>query len=167
LKYGIRVDLTPTEYRSEAVVDAMRAQGGLRGSRVLLPRADIAREILGDELRDAGAEVVEVSAYRTVLATGDREGDHDVYRMLLDGQIDAVTFTSASTVRNFVEILGREQAVDLLKNTVVASIGPVTAEAAQQLDIVTSVMPERYTIADLIDALVAHFTSHPLAGALR
>jgi uroporphyrinogen III methyltransferase/synthase len=166
-KYGIRVDLTPTEYRSEAVVDAMRAQEGLRGSRVLLPRADIAREILGDELREAGADVEEVAAYRTVLATGDRAGDHDVYRMLLDGQIDAVTFTSASTVRNFVDILGREQAVDLLKNTVVASIGPVTAEAAQQLDIATSVMPERYTIPDLVDALVAHFTSNPLAGALR
>jgi uroporphyrinogen III methyltransferase/synthase len=166
-KYGIRVDLTPTEYRSEAVVDAMTAGDGLRGSRVLLPRADIARELLGDELREAGAEVVEVAAYRTVLATGDREGDHDVYRMLLDSQIDAVTFTSASTVRNFVEILGHEQAVDLLKSTVVASIGPVTAEAAQQLDIVTSVMPERYTIPDLVEALVAHFTSHPLAGALR
>ena len=166
-RYGIRVDLTPTEYRSEAIVDAMKARDGLRGSRVLLPRADIAREILGDELRDAGAEVVEVAAYRTVLATGDREGDHDVYRMLLDSQIDAVTFTSASTVRNFVEILGHEQAVDLLKNTVVASIGPVTAEAAQQLDIATSVMPERYTIPDLVDALVTHFTSHPMAGALR
>ena len=73
-KYGIRVDLTPTEYRSEAVVDAMSAGDGLRGSRVLLPRADIAREILGDELREAGAEVVEVAAYRTVLATGDRRG---------------------------------------------------------------------------------------------
>jgi uroporphyrinogen III methyltransferase / synthase len=166
-KYGIRVDLTPDEYRSEAVVDAMKAQGGVRGSRVLLPRADIAREILGDELRQAGAEVVEVAAYRTVLAAGDREDDHDVYRMLLDGQIDAVTFTSASTVRNFVEILGHDQAVDLLKNTVVASIGPVTAEAAQQLDIVTSVMPERYTIPDLVEALVSHFTSHPMAGAAR
>ena len=108
-----------------------------------------------------------MAAYRTVLATGDREGDHDVYRMLLDSQIDAVTFTSASTVRNFVEILGHDQAVDLLKSTVVASIGPVTAEAAQQLDIVTSVMPERYTIPDLVEALVAHFTSHPFAGALR
>jgi uroporphyrinogen III methyltransferase/synthase len=131
---------------------------------VLLPRADIARELLGDELRSHGSQVVEVTAYRTVLAAG--EGDYDVYRMLLDGQIDAVTFTSASTVRNFVELLGRDQAVDLLRTTVVASIGPVTAEAAQQLDITTSVMPERYTIPDLVDALVAHFARHP-AGAVR
>jgi uroporphyrinogen III methyltransferase / synthase len=166
-RYGIRVDLTPTEFRSEALVEAMKFHGQLQGARVLLPRADIAREILADELREAGAHVVEVAAYRTVLAAGDRDGDHDVYRMLLDRQIDAVTFTSASTVRNFVEILGRDQAVDLLRTTVVASIGPVTAEAAQQLDIATSVMPERYTIPDLVDALVMHFASHPMAGALR
>ncbi len=138
-----------------------------RGANVLLPRADIARELLAEGLREAGADVVEVAAYRTVLASGEREGEHDVYRMLLDRQIDAVTFTSASTVRNFVEILGRDQAVDLLRTTVVASIGPVTAEAAQQLDITTSVMPERYTIPDLVEALVAHFASHPTTGAQR
>jgi uroporphyrinogen-III synthase len=72
--------------------------------------------------------------------------------------VDAVTFTSASTVRNFVEIIGRDQAADLLRGTVVASIGPVTAEAAQQLGIETTVMPQRYTIPDLVDALVDHFT---------
>jgi uroporphyrinogen III methyltransferase/synthase len=158
-KYGIRVDLTPAEYRTESVIEAMKAREGLQGARVLLPRANIARELLADELREAGAHVVEVVAYRTALASGDRNGDHDVYRMLLDREIDAVTFTSASTVRNFVEILGRDQAIDLLNTTVVASIGPVTAEAAQQLDIATSVMPERYTIPDLVDALVSHFAN--------
>jgi uroporphyrinogen-III synthase len=122
---------------------------------------------LAEELRAARADVVEVVAYRTALATGDREGDDDVYRMLLDRQIDAVTFTSASTVRNFVEILGHDQAIDLLRNTVVACIGPVTAEAAQQLNIDTTVMPERYTIPDLVQALVEHFAGHPTAGALR
>jgi uroporphyrinogen III methyltransferase / synthase len=166
-KYGIRVDLTPEEFRTEAVVDAMKAQAPVEHARVLLPRSDIARELLAEELRAAGADVVEVVAYRTVLASGEREGDHDVYRMLLDRQIDAVTFTSASTVRNFVEILGHDQAIDLLRNTVVASIGPVTAEAAQQLNIKTSVMPERYTIPDLVQALVEHFAGHPTAGALR
>ena len=165
-RYGIRVDLTPGEFRSEALVDAMQARGGLQGTRVLLPRADIARELLGEELRGAGAHVVEVTAYRTVLAS-ERDGDYDVYRMLLDGKIDAVTFTSASTVRNFVEIVGRDQAVDLLRTTVVASIGPVTAEAAQQLAIETGVMPEQYTIPALVDALVAHFASHHQTGAAR
>jgi uroporphyrinogen III methyltransferase / synthase len=157
-RYGIKVDLTPDEYRAEAVVQALRETGDLKGVRVLLPRADIARELLADELREAGAEVVEVVAYRTVLAPADAEGEPDIYRMLLDRQIDAVTFTSASTVRNFAAILGREQAADLLRTTVVACIGPVTAEAAQQLDIATTIMPKRYTIGDLVDALVEHFT---------
>ena len=166
-KYGIRIDLTPTESRTEALIEAMKTHGHLKGAKILLPRSDIARELLAEGLREAGAEVVEIAAYRTVLASGDRQGDHDVYRMLLDRQIDAVTFTSASTVRNFVEILGHDQAIDLLRTTVVASIGPVTAEAAQQLDIATSVMPDRYTIPDLVEALVAHFTNHPTTGAVR
>jgi uroporphyrinogen III methyltransferase/synthase len=161
VRYGLRVDLTPPEARSEAVVGALQETGPLKGTRFLLPRADIAREVLADQLRDAGAEVSEVIAYRTLLAGGERDADHDVYRMLLDRQIDAVTFTSASTVNNFATILGQEQAVDLLNATVVASIGPVTAEAAQQLGITTTVMPERYTIPDLVDALVQHFAALP------
>ncbi len=156
-RYGIRADLTPEEYRAEAVAEALKARDEVRGKRFLLPRADIAREVLADELREAGAEVTEVAAYRTLVAGGERDDDHDVYRMLLDRQIDAVTFTSASTVKNFAKIFGAEQAADLLRTTVVASIGPVTAEAAQQLGIATTVMPKRYTIPDLVDALVQHF----------
>jgi uroporphyrinogen III methyltransferase/synthase len=155
-RFGIRIDLTPSEYRSEALVQVFRDLGPLEGVRFLLPRADIARELIGDELREAGAEVVDVAAYRTVIGGAERE-EEEIYRMLLDRQIDAVTFTSASTVRNFASILGPDQAADLLRTTVVACIGPVTAEAAQQLDITTTVMPERYTIPDLVDALVEHF----------
>src|SRR6266542_1610755 len=164
-RYGMRVDLTPEEARSEAVIEAIKATGTLKDTRFLLPRADIAREILADQLRDAGAEVSEVVAYRTLLAGGERDGDHDIYRMLLDRQIHAVTFTSASTVQNFARIFGEEQAADLLNTTVVASIGPVTAEAAQQLGIQTTVMPARYTIPDLVDALVEHFASQLAVGS--
>src|SRR3954462_3939615 len=156
--YGIRVDVVPDESRAEAVMDALRETGDLAGARVLLPRADIAREILADQLREAGTLVTEVAAYRTMLAGGgDRSGDQDIYRMLLDRQVDAVTFTSASTVKNFAKIFGEDQAADLLRATIVASIGPVTAEAAQQLGIATTVMPKKYTIPDLVDALVEHF----------
>lgn len=164
-RYGIRVDLTPSEYRAEAVAEGLKALGAVKGMRFLLPRADIARELLADELRGAGAEVVEVAAYKTTLAGPDN--DQDIYRMLLDRQIDAVTFTSASTVKNFCTIFGRDQAADLLRATVVASIGPVTAEAAQQLDIATAVMPERYTIPDLVDALVDYFTRNPAPAGTK
>jgi len=158
-RHGLRVDLMPLEYRAEAVMDALRAAGPLEGSRVLLPRADIARELLSEELRAAGAEVTEVAAYRTVLESGERQGDPDVYRMLLERQIDAVTFTSASTVRNFVKIYGEDTAPDLLRTTVVACIGPVTAEAAQQLGIETTIQPPQYTIPALIDAIADYFST--------
>lgn len=157
LRHGVRADLMPGEYRAEALMDALRSTGPLRGRRVLLPRADIGRDVLVEELRLAGAEVTDVVAYRSVLARGEGDGGPDIYRMLLDGQVDAVTFTSASTVRNFAQIHGQEQITDLLGGTVVASIGPITAEAAQQLGIATTVQPGRYTIPDLVDALVEHF----------
>lgn len=161
LRYGVRADLMPDEYRAEALLEALRATGSLRDKRVLLPRADIGRDVLLDGLREAGAEVTDVVAYHTTLAQGERSDGKDIYRMLLDGQIDAVTFTSASTVRNFARIHGQDQAADLLGGTVVASIGPVTAEAAQQLGIATTVQPERYTVPDLVDALVEHFRNNP------
>jgi uroporphyrinogen III methyltransferase/synthase len=99
-----------------------------------------------------------------MLASGERDGDQDVYRMLLDRQIDAVTFASASSVKNFAKILGEDQAADLLRTTVVACIGPVTAEAAVQLGIAPTVVPERYTIPDLVDALVEHFEGLAVRG---
>jgi len=156
-RYGIKVDLTPAEYRAEAIIEALQADSQIAGRRFLLPRADIARELLGEELRKHGGEVVEVTAYRTVQEPGSRDGDPDIYRMLLDRRVDAVTFTSASSVRNFVRMIGEEPAVDLLKELVVASIGPVTAEAAEQLGIRTTVMPAQYTQPALVDALVEYF----------
>jgi len=160
----VRADLIPDESRAEGVFEALMAAGPLAGQRFLLPRADIARELLPDQLRDAGGAVTEVVAYRTVVAGGERDADHDIYRMLLDRQIDAVTFTSASTVRNFARMLGEEQVADLLNATVVAAIGPVTAEAAQQLGIKVTVVPKKYTVPDLVDALVEHFGSQTPAA---
>jgi uroporphyrinogen III methyltransferase/synthase len=156
-RFGLKVDLMPVEYRAEAVVEAIKAQGLLAGARVLLPRADIARELLAEELRKAGAEVVEVVAYRTEPETMSPDGEHDIYRMLLDRQIDVVMFTSASTVRHFARMIGEEQAADLLRTTVVACIGPVTAEAAERLNIATTIVPREYTIPALVQAIVDHY----------
>jgi uroporphyrinogen III methyltransferase/synthase len=76
--------------------------------------------------------------------------------MLLDGRIDVVTFTSPSAVRNFSQIYGAEQAIDLLKNTVVAAIGPVTADAAAQLGLEVTVQPIVSTIPALVEAIAIH-----------
>jgi len=154
---GLKVDLTPSEYRSEAIVRVMAESGDVRGRKVLLPRADIGRDLVAEELRRQGADVTEVVAYRTVIVDAEREGEPDIYRMLLERSIDVVTFTSASAVRNFVHVLGAEPAADLLRTTVVASIGPVTAEAASQCNIQTTIMPATYTIPALVDAIVEYF----------
>lgn len=130
---------------------------------MLLPRGDIGRDLVAEDLRKHGAEVTEVVAYRTVVVEAEREGEPDIYRMLLERRIDVVTFTSASAVRNFVRVLGTEPAANLLRTTLVASIGPVTAEAASQFNIETTIMPVSYTIPALVDAIVEHF-EQPVAA---
>jgi uroporphyrinogen III methyltransferase/synthase len=155
-RYGIRVDLVPEEFRAEAVVAALEQHGRIEGARVLVPRADIGRDVIAEGLRNAGAQITDVVAYRTVLEEAQQDDGPDVYRMLLDEKIDVVTFTSPSAVRNFSSIYGAEQTTDLLKHTVVATIGPVTAEAAIQLGIPVSVQPTVSTIPALVDAIAAH-----------
>ena len=163
-RLGLKVDLAPAEFRAEAVVRAITETGQIRGLTVLLPHADIGRELIADELRKQGAQVTEVIAYRTVVAEPDREGEPDIYRMLLERRIDVVSFTSPSAVRNFVRVLGAEPAADLLAGTTVASIGPVTAEAAARCNIHSAIVPAQSTIPALVDAIVKHFeppaTSH-------
>ncbi|MGH8311350.1 MAG: uroporphyrinogen-III synthase, partial [Steroidobacteraceae bacterium] len=155
--FGIKVDLVPAEFRAEAIVEELAVRGSMRGARVLFPRADVAREVIADELRRAGADVTEVVAYRTLIDEGQREGDPDIYGLLLERKIDVVTFTSGSAVRNFTKVYGEEQAMDLLRNTEVAVIGPVTAQAAEQLGIPVSIQPASSTIPALVDAIAAHF----------
>jgi uroporphyrinogen III methyltransferase/synthase len=156
-RHGIKVDLIPGESRAEAIVQAIAGERDVTGLKVFLPRSDIGREVVADELRKRGAEVTEAVAYRTVVADPEREGEPDIYRMLLERKIDVVTFTSPSAVRNFVTVLGAEPAADLLRTTLVASIGPVTAEAAAQYNLETRIMPAQYTIPALVDAIVSHF----------
>jgi uroporphyrinogen III methyltransferase/synthase len=172
-RFGLKCDLIAAEHRAEGVAESMRQAvaaldgGTLEGARILLPKADIARDVLAEELRKAGADVTEVTAYRTVPETGSRDTDPDIYKMLLERQIDIVTFTSASSVRHFVRAIGEDQAIDLLSNTQVASIGPVTAEAAQQLGIETTIMPKEYTVPALVDAILEYVASTKPAAATR
>jgi uroporphyrinogen III methyltransferase/synthase len=163
-KYGIKVDLIPPEFKADAVVSALKTRGPLDAVRVLLPRADIGREVIAEQLRDAGALVTDVVAYRTMLDDGNADGGPDIYRMLLDGEIQIVTFTSASAVRNFTKVLGAEQAADLLKKTTVAAIGPVTADAAGRLGINVTVQPSTFTVPALVDSIVAHVVARKSAS---
>jgi uroporphyrinogen-III synthase len=103
--------------------------------------------------------VTDVVAYQTVLEEALQDNGPDVYRMLLDDEIDVVTFTSPSAVRNFASIYGKEQTIDLLSRTEVAAIGPVTSEAATQLGVAVTIQPAVSTIAALVDAIAAHMSS--------
>ena len=152
-RHGARVDLVPDEYRAEGVIRALRRHGGLAGARVLLPQGDLAHDLLRSELQRAGAEVTAVTAYRTVPADLDR--GPDILGMLRERQVDVVTFTSGSSVRNFARAIGEGRAADLLRRVDVACIGPVTAEAAGRLGIAAAIVPAASTVPALIDAIVA------------
>jgi uroporphyrinogen III methyltransferase/synthase len=158
-RYGIKVDLVPSEYRAEALAAALAARGSLDRVRVLLPRADIGREVVADSLRKGGADVTEVTAYRTVLDDSQSDDGPDIYRMLLDGELHVVTFTSGSAVKNFVQIYGADQAADLLSRTCVATIGPVTTEVAGRLGIKVTVQASPYTVPAMVEAIARHITS--------
>jgi uroporphyrinogen III methyltransferase/synthase len=158
---GLKADLMPAEYRAETLAEALSGSASIRGMKVLLPRADIGREVIGHELRKHGASVTDVVAYRTTAVDPEREGGPDIYKMLLERRIDVVTFTSTSAVRNFVRLIGEEPAADLMRGVVVASIGPLTAETAAQRNIQTTVMPTEYTVPALVDAIANHFGTRP------
>lgn len=154
-EHGLRADAVPAEFRGEAAAKAiLDAHGGdLGGLRILLPRAAVAREVLPDTLRGAGASVDVVHAYKNVPASAEDEGA--IRRALDEGAIDVVTFTAPSTVESVVRILG-PRARELLTRVTTASIGPVTTAAAEKLGVRVDVTAARYTAEGLVDALRAH-----------
>jgi uroporphyrinogen III methyltransferase/synthase len=149
----VRIDFIPSEYRAESIFAGLRDEN-LKGKRILIPRAKVARDVLPEELRKAGAMVDVVEVYRTVRPGGNAE---EVEALLKEGAISAVTFTSSSTVINFVEMVGAQAVRKLIAGVPIASIGPVTAEKAQSFGIETTVMPKEYTIPALVDALAEYF----------
>jgi uroporphyrinogen III methyltransferase/synthase len=151
-QYCLDVDFVPRRYVAEAIVEGI---GDVEGQRILLPRADIARRALAVELAEAGAEVDDVVAYRTVLANPPGE---DVRDMLLSGEIDTVTFTSSSTVRNFAAMMRDDDLTEILRGAMIACIGPITAKTATALGLRVDVVAEEYTIKGLISALVSEVT---------
>ena len=148
---GIRVDLVPEEYISEGVVEAF-AGTDLKGCRVLLPRAETARDVIPDGLSGMGAAVDVVTAYRTV--PSDRKAS-ELLPFVDGGKIDVITFTSPSTVTHFLGIMGPE--FRLPEKIRIACIGPVTAAAARKAGLRVDILQERYTVPGLIEALVNHF----------
>ncbi len=149
-RYGIVSDIVPESFRAESIVDAFRDRV-ITGKRILVPRAMEARPVLIDALRGLGALVDDVPAYRTLAS---REGRERIVEALQAKRIDIVTFTSSSTVRNFVDLLPPSDIQQLLDGVMLASIGPITTETAEALGLRVSVTAETYTIDGLCAAIV-------------
>ncbi len=154
VRYGIGPDLIPSEYQAEGVL-ASFASYDLRGKKVLIPRAEVAREILPDQLRQMGAEVDVIPVYRTVIPPADLSR----LREEIDaGRVDVVTFTSSSTVRNFVEMIGGvEVARRLAAKAVIACIGPITAKTVTDYGLSVKIVAEENTVPALTKAIVKYY----------
>ena len=154
---GIKPDVVMPEVRIDDIVEVLGTAGSLDGQRVLIVRPDFLRDGLATELARQGAAVTDLVAYTTESASPESAEAQDIYRQLLEGRVDAVTFTSPTAVRRFAALIGSEQASDLLNTTIVAALGPVTAAAAEQLGIHVHVVPPTFTIDAFVAALVQGF----------
>ena len=146
---GIEADFVPAAYVAEKVADGLQERG-VAGKNILLARAAVAREVLPERLRAAGATVTVLPVYETVPCNA---GEEEVLARLQNGTLDYVTFGSSSTVTNF---LARVPADQLRQSRVrLACIGPVTARTLEEKGLSCTVMPEKYTITALVEAIAA------------
>lgn len=153
---GVDVDLVPDEFRAEGLLRAL-AEYNLQGKRVLVPRGDKGREVLLEGLAGAGAEVDAVQVYRN--RRPHRGAVAAELERLNGAAVDVLTFTSPSTVYNFLDLAGRER-VNLWRESgcCMAAIGRVTAKALGRSHLPVDILPERSTIPDLVNAIVEHFS---------
>ncbi len=149
---GLKVDAFPEEYRAEALADVI---GEVKGCRVLLARAQTARDILPKTLEARGAEVTVATVYRTLKP---RHLAVDVKKRLLAGEIDAVTFTSSSTVDGFMQHFSAREKRRLFERTRAAAIGPITAATLRDYGVHPAIRAKRYTIEALAKAIVKYFS---------
>lgn len=143
------VDVVPKQYVAESVVRSLRAK--VKGKRVLLVRAKVARDVIPRELRKAGALVDVVEAYETVIPELSR-AKLEAALHSLKTRPHVVTFTSSSTVRNFVQLVGKNRRN--LKGILTASIGPVTSETLRENRLSVDIAARQFTVPGLVDAIV-------------
>lgn len=160
-EHGPRAEVIPDRYVAEDVFRALSEAETLPGKRFLLPRADIAREALPGLLRQAGAKVEVVVAYRTVPATEELRRALDLVQ---NDEVDIVTFTSASTVRSFFQAIPK---ASLSTRVLAASIGPITSAALRELGVEPSIEARRFDVGGLVEAIVGHVEHVGHVGHVR
>lgn len=150
-KHGLPVDVMPKEYVAEAVVEELRGQ--VKGERVLLIRPKVARDVIPNALRELGAKVHVMEAYETVVPETSRTTIMEALHS--DERPDAITFTSSSTVRNFVELIGKENMDSgVLDGVKLVSIGPITSSTLLEVGLRVDVEADEHTVPGLVDAIV-------------
>ncbi len=152
-KQGMKVAVVPDEYVAESVVQSLK--GRVEGKRVLLVRAKVARDVIPRELRKAGANVEVVEAYETVVPKSSR--DRLRTSLKSNARPSIITFTSSSSAKNFVALLGRTR--PYLERVTLASIGPVTSETLRELGLRVDIEAKQYTIPGLVEAIVSSVRS--------
>jgi uroporphyrinogen III methyltransferase/synthase len=153
----IPIHYIPKEFIAESILKGFQKMS-IKGSQILLARAKKARDVLPQGLRRMGAEVDVVEAYRTVKPRG---GAKQLRELLADEKMDAITFTSSSTVNHFVGLLRKGELKKLLRGIAIACIGPVTAKTAKEWGMNVQIQPKEYTIPALAQAIAAYFAPHP------
>ena len=147
--HGIWPDLIPKDYKAEGVVSEL-SKREIKGTKILFPRADRAREIIPHDLERLGAHVTSPVIYRNILP---ERLCPETLLALEKRSVDCITFTSSSTVLNMAELLGADLLVDMLKGVAVASIGPVTSKTCRELGLKVDIEPEEYTLSALSNAI--------------
>lgn len=147
-KRSLKVAFVPDEYRAEKIIEGL-ASRVLPGQSVLLARAEEARDILPESLKALGADVWDVPTYRNILGNANKE---ELRKLLREKAVTAVTFTSSSTVRNFLQLLDGDK--ELLDGVMLYSIGPITSQTAQELGLEIHREAKEYTINGLVQALL-------------
>jgi uroporphyrinogen-III synthase len=150
--HGLVVDVVPQRYVAEEVVRSLRKL--VKGEKVLLVRAKIARDVIPQKLREAGADVEVIEGYQTVVPENARER---IQRVFQNGTPDAITFTSSSTVKNFLSIIVGTEIPAKLTEVKFASIGPVTSETLREHGLPVHLEADEYTMEGLAQALVQLF----------
>lgn len=153
---GIRANVVAHDSTSEGVlrelIERIGRQNIMRDLKILIPRAKVAREVLPSRLRDLGAQVDLVETYQTVLPQITPASLKKVFE---ETRIDVITFTSSSTVSNLATLLGLTDLSGVLESTLVACIGPVTAETARKFGLTNIIQPDVYTAAELVRVIAA------------
>lgn len=153
---GIVPDLIAEPFTAEGVVAALAAVG-ISGQRVLFPRADAARDILMVELPRLGARLAAPVVYCNRVP---EQLPQQARRALEQHELDMITFSASSTVRNLASLVGGASCLaDLLEGVAVASIGPITSKTCQELGLIVAVEPSQSTLADLVVAVEHYFAS--------